>query len=63
MRHCSTFEKNIETYRNQSVYGCEVLDMVDYIPSWYLFRMTGNRLFNNKIIVIDTKNNKFGIEN
>lgn len=50
-------------YDNQSIYGCEVLDMVNYIPSWYLFGMTGNRLFNNKVVVIDTKNNKFGIEN
>lgn len=50
-------------YNNQSIYGCEVLDIVDYVPSWYLFGITGNRLFNNKIVVIDTKNNKFGIEN
>lgn len=50
-------------YSNQTIYGCEVLDVVNYIPSWYLFGMTGNRLFNNKIVVIDTKNNKFGIEN
>lgn len=50
-------------YDNQSIYGCEVLDMVNYVPSWYLFGITGNRLFNNKVVVIDTKNNKFGIEN
>ena len=49
-------------YSNQTIYGCEVLDVVNYIPSWYLFGMTGNRLFNNTIVVIDTKNNKFGIE-
>lgn len=51
------------TYDNQSIYGCEVLNTVDYLPSWYLFGMTGNKLFSGKIVVIDTKNNKFGIEN
>jgi len=50
-------------YSNLTIYGCEVLDVVNYIPSWYLFGMTGNRLFNNKVVVIDTKNNKFGIGN
>ena len=51
------------SFDNQSIYGSEVLNMVNYIPSWYLFGMTGNRLFNDKIVVIDTKNNAFGIEN
>lgn len=48
-------------YENQSVYGCQVVDMVDYVPSWYLYGMTGNRLFDQKIVVIDTENNLFGI--
>ncbi len=70
-RQLPVYKKNLEEdiqigdykYSNQSIYGCEVLDVVNYIPSWYLFGMTGNRLFNNKIVVIDTKNNSFGIEN
>ncbi|PQJ20625.1 hypothetical protein [Tenacibaculum sp. SG-28] len=51
------------TYDNLSIYGCEVLNAVDYLPSWYLFGMTGNKLFTGKVVVLDTKNNKFGIEN
>lgn len=50
------------SFDNQPIYSCEVLDMVDYAPSWYLYGITGNRLFDNKIVVIDTKNNLLGIE-
>ena len=51
------------SYNNQYIYGNEALNMVDYLPSWYIFGMTGNRLFNDKVLVIDTRNNKFGVEN
>lgn len=49
-------------HKDQDLYGCEVLDVVDYLPTWFLFGMTGNRLFDGKILAIDTKHDKFGIE-
>ncbi len=33
----------------------------NYFPNWYIFGITGNVLFDGKVIVIDTKNDKFGI--
>jgi hypothetical protein len=50
------------SFDNKYVYGCEVLDMVDYLPNWFLFGITGNKMFDNKIVVIDTRNNKLGIK-
>ena len=39
----------------------QTLQEFNYFPDWYIFGITGNILFNGKIIVIDTRNNKFGI--
>lgn len=50
------------SFNNEYVFGCEVLDMVDYLPNWFLFGITGNKMFDKKIIIIDTRNNKLGIE-
>lgn len=50
------------TFENDAVYGCEVLDMVNYFPNWFIFGITGNKMFDDAIVVIDTQNNKFGIE-
>jgi hypothetical protein len=36
--------------------------MADYFPNWFFFGLTGNKMFDKTIVVIDTKNNKFGIE-
>lgn len=50
------------TVESKYIYSAELLDNMDYSPNWFLFGMTGNKIFNDKIIVIDTKNNRFGIE-
>ena len=50
------------TVENKYIYSAELLDAMDYSPNWFLFGMTGNIIFDNKIIVVDTKNNRFGIE-
>ena len=51
------------TYENQSVYSTQVLDMVNYVPSWFIYGLTGNQLFEDKVLVIDTRSNLMGIEN
>ena len=48
-------------HKGEYVYGYFKLKSIDYVPNWFLFGMTGNRLFENQKIVIDNKNNKFGI--
>ncbi len=64
--HKKLLDKEIQigkqVFSHASIYGCEVLDMVNYVPSWYLYGMTGNRLFDQTIVVIDTKNNSFSLE-
>ena len=50
------------TVANKYIYSAELLDNMDYSPNWFLFGMTGNAIFDDKIIVVDTKNNRFGIE-
>lgn len=44
------------------VYGFFRLNMMDYIPSSIIYGITGNRMFDNEIMVIDNKNNILGIE-
>lgn len=48
-------------HKGEYIYGFIKLKRVNYLPNWFLFGMTGNRLFENQIIAIDNKNNKFGI--
>ncbi len=48
---------------NKYVYGMDIMGKVDYLPDWFLYGITGNKLFDNKIIIIDNKNNQFGIIN
>lgn len=50
------------SFKNDFVYGCEILNIVDYLPNWFLFGITGNKMFDKQLIVIDVKNNKFGIQ-
>ena len=50
------------TFENQDVYGCELLDAMNYAPKRLCYGITGNRMFDNTIVVIDRKENKFGIE-
>ncbi len=48
-------------HKGEYVYGFHKLQPVDYLPNWFLFGITGNRIFENQILAIDTKNNKFGV--
>lgn len=48
-------------HKGEFVYGYFKLNAIDYVPNWFLFGITGNRLFENQKLVIDNKNNKFGI--
>ena len=50
-----------DTFNNEYVYATRKDQVYSYLPNWYLFGMTGNILFDGKIIIIDTKNDKFGI--
>ncbi len=43
------------------VYASEVMNEIAYFPNWLMMGITGNRLFLDKIILVDTKNNIFGI--
>lgn len=48
---------------NDYVYGIDMsmINVVNFLPESFLYAMTGNKLFNNRLIVVDNKNNKFGI--
>lgn len=46
---------------NQPIYGIEKKQFLDYFPDWYYYGKMGNKLFENKIIIIDNVSNKFGI--
>ena len=48
---------------NDYVYGINMsmINILNYLPESFMYGMTGNKLFNNRIIVVDSKNNKFGI--
>ena len=48
---------------NDYVYGIDMsmINILNFVPESFLYAMTGNKLFDNRIIVIDSKNNKFGI--
>lgn len=51
---------NEQNLGNIDVYGCEDLNKLK-LTGRYLYGITGNRLFEDKTIIIDRKNNKFGI--
>ena len=44
-----------------TIYSIDNMNIVDYFPDWFLFGITGNKLFDKKLIVIDNKNNLFAI--
>lgn len=48
---------------NDYVYGINMsmMNILNYLPESFMFGMTGNKLFDNRIIIVDNKNNKFGI--
>ena len=45
------------------IYSIDKMNIVNYFPNWFMYGITGNTLFNDKLIIIDTKNNLFGISN
>jgi hypothetical protein len=52
--------KNIK--KEEFVYGFFKLNFIDYLPKSIIYGITGNKMFDNEIIVIDNKNNVLGIE-
>jgi len=50
-----------DLFNNEYVYATRKDKFFNYLPNWYLFGITGNALFDGKIIIIDTRNDKFGI--
>ena len=48
---------------NDYVYGINInmINFLNYMPESFIYGMTGNKLFSSKIIVVDNKNNEFGI--
>ncbi|MDA3818447.1 MAG: hypothetical protein PF486_13780 [Prolixibacteraceae bacterium] len=42
------------------IFGSDDLNFLSFIGN-YLYGITGNVIFNNSILIIDRKNNKFGI--
>ena len=51
---------NNHSHRKEVIYGFEKLNKLAFTGK-YLYGITGNKLFLNKIIIIDRKNNQFGI--
>jgi len=50
-----------DLFNNEYVYATRKDQVYGYLPNWYLYGVTGNILFDDKIIIIDTKNDKFWI--
>jgi hypothetical protein len=48
-------------FTDQYVYGTQQFSALDYVPGWLFYGGTGNSLFLNKIVYVDTRNNKFGL--
>ena len=50
-------------FNEEYVYAVPQMDhfMLNHCPDWLFFGGTGNRLFLDKIVVVDTENNQFGI--
>lgn len=51
------------SFENEYIYAVPQMDnfVLNYSPNRLFFGGTGNRLFLNKIVVVDTENDKFGI--
>ncbi len=45
------------------VYSIEKMDIADYFPKWFLYGITGNKFFENQIVIIDNKHNLLSINN
>jgi hypothetical protein len=45
------------------VYALENMNIINYFPNRFLYGITGNKLFDKKVIIIDNKHNLFGIDN
>jgi hypothetical protein len=43
------------------VYSSKSMDQYDYFPNWLMMGIAGNHMFIDKILLIDTQNNIFGI--
>jgi hypothetical protein len=39
------------------------MDQYSVFPNWLMMGLTGNQMFLNKVILVDTENNIFGIDN
>lgn len=52
--------KNIK--KEEFVYSFFKLNFIDYLPKSIIYGITGNKMFDNEIIVIDNKNNILGIQ-
>lgn len=52
-------------FEDKYIYAVPQMDnfILNYCPDWLFFGGTGNELFLDKIVVIDTENNLFGIAN
>ena len=47
----------------KNIYAIDKMQIVNYFPNWFIYGITGNKVFDNKIIIIDNKNNLLGIKN
>lgn len=43
------------------IYSSNAMDQYDIFPNWLMMGLTGNQIFLDHIILIDTKDNVFGI--
>jgi hypothetical protein len=48
-------------FKDEYIYSSHQFDVLDYVPNWLFFGGTGNSLFLNKVVYVDTKHNKFGL--
>jgi hypothetical protein len=45
------------------IYSSNAMDQYSVFPNWLMMGLTGNQMFLNKVILVDTENNIFGIDN
>ncbi|HET8858531.1 hypothetical protein [Marivirga sp.] len=72
----SAWGKSLEFYRRKlnsdikigkiienqpDIYAASSMNPYSYFPNWVMMGVTGNQMFLNKVLLIDTKNNIFGI--
>jgi hypothetical protein len=48
---------------NPYIYGSPSMEQFSYFPNWLMMGITGNQLFIDSVLLLDTKNNQFGISN